>query len=395
MTGCVEKWTRGRFSTSSRLGCGTPSMGRLGRPPLEVLVSVIRTISFGFRTIHNTFYQSCRESVEYSTNPVRDIIGNEHLAVKLPAQTSNRSCARHAGLCYTSFMVVGVSRITLHLPGCHSLKDKRQVVKSIMSLQLEAMPQQSPPASAYILGVRVDRLSQQQGLDRIEQMIALRRASCKNLPYQQVITVNTEFVMEAQQNAQFRHVINSAALVIADGIGVVWATHFVDSPAPERITGTDTLVALARCCAERGYRLYLLGAAPGVAEQAALRLQALAPGLEVAVTYAGSPAVAEEDAIIERIRTADADVLCVAYGAPAQELWIYRNLSRLPVAVAMGGGGAYNFLSGRQRRAPAAVQRIGLEWLYRLYREPWRWQRMVAVARFTLLVLVSERKKHG
>src|SRR5579864_8338199 len=108
-------------------------MGRLGRPPLEVLVSVMGTISFAFRTILNTFYQSCLESVEYSTNPVRGIIGYKHLAVKLPAQTSSRSCVSHAGLCYTSFMVVGVSQITLHLPGCHSLKDKRQIVKSIIA----------------------------------------------------------------------------------------------------------------------------------------------------------------------------------------------------------------------------------------------------------------------
>src|SRR6266404_1805808 len=104
------------------------------------------------------------------------------------------------------------------------------------------MPQQSPPASAYILGVRVDRLSQQQAIDRIEQMIALRRASGNTLSCRQVITVNTEFVMEAQQNAEFRHVINSAALVIADGIGVVWATHYElsvdgdDLPARQSIT---------------------------------------------------------------------------------------------------------------------------------------------------------------
>ncbi len=256
------------------------------------------------------------------------------------------------------------------------------------------MPQQSPPASTYVLGVRVDRLSQRQALDHIEQMIAWRRASENSLSCQQVITVNTEFVMAAQQNGEFRQAINSAALVIADGIGVVWATHFVDSPAPERITGTDTLVELARCCAQKGYRLYLLGAAPGVAEQAGMYLQALAPGLEIAGTYAGSPAPAEEDAIIDRIRASHADVLCVAYGAPAQELWIRRNLSRLPVAVAMGVGGAFDFLSGRQRRAPRAMQRMGLEWLYRLYREPWRWQRMLAIPRFMLKVLLRGRQKH-
>jgi len=264
-----------------------------------------------------------------------------------------------------------------------------------MPLQLENMPQQSPPASAYVLGVRVDRLSQQQALDHIEQMIASCRASDNTLSCQQIVTVNTEFVMAAQQNIDFCQAINSAALVVADGIGVVWATYFVGFPVPERITGTDTLVALAKRCAEKGYRLYLLGAAPGVAEQTGLYLETLAPGLQIAGTYAGSPAPAEEDAIIERICMANTDVLCVAYGAPAQELWIHRNLSRLPAAVAMGVGGAYDFLSGRQRRAPRAIQRIGLEWLYRLYREPWRWQRMLAIPRFIFQVLLKGRKKHG
>ena len=256
------------------------------------------------------------------------------------------------------------------------------------------MPQQSLPASVYVLGVRVDRVSQLQVLDSIDQLITLRRASGNELPCRQIVTVNTEFVMAAQKNSEFRQTINSAAIAIADGIGVVWATRFVGFPTPERITGTDTLVALAKRCAEKGYRLYLLGAVPGVAEQAGESLQALAPGLQIAGTFAGSPAPAEEDAIIERIRAANADILCVAYGAPAQDLWIYRNLSRLPSAIAMGVGGAYDFLSGRQRRAPQSMQRMGLEWLYRLYREPWRWKRMLALPHFFIQVLLRGRKKH-
>ncbi len=263
-----------------------------------------------------------------------------------------------------------------------------------MTLQLDSMPQHSLPRSVYVLGVRVDRVSQLQALDIIDQLIALRRASGNTLPCQQVVTVNTEFVMAAQKNSEFRHAINSAALAIADGIGVVWATRFVGFPTPQRITGTDTLIALARCSAEKGYRLYLLGAAPGIAEQAGERLRALAPGLQIAGTYAGSPAPDEEDAIIERIHAANADILCVAYGAPAQDLWIYRNLSRLPVALAMGVGGAYDFLSGRQQRAPQSMQRLGLEWLYRLYREPWRWKRMLALPHFLIQVLLRGRKKH-
>jgi N-acetylglucosaminyldiphosphoundecaprenol N-acetyl-beta-D-mannosaminyltransferase len=269
-----------------------------------------------------------------------------------------------------------------------------------MSIQIE------PRRHATVLGVRVDSVTQSQALDIIEQMVAKRRAASQGVPgaqserdeasvfvCRQVVTVNTEFVMEAQRNGAFREAINSAALVIADGIGIVWATYLGKVPVPERITGTDTVMELAKRCARSGYRLYLLGASPGVAEQAASRLQAIAPGLEIAGTYAGSPAPGEEDVILARLDAAGADILCVAYGAPAQDLWIRRNLARLPVAVAMGVGGAFDFLSGRQRRAPLAIQRLGLEWLYRLYREPWRWRRMLAIPRFMMFVLLKRITK--
>ncbi len=260
--------------------------------------------------------------------------------------------------------------------------------------QLESMTQQCSPESVYVLGVRVDRLSQKQALDRIEQIITRRRAGGNVVPCQQVVTLNTEFVMAAQRNLAFRTAINEAALVLPDGIGVVWATHYLGQPVPERVTGTDTLVALAKRCAAAGYRIYLLGAAPGVAEVAGSYLREVAPGLEISGTYAGSPALHEEDAIIDRIKTARADVLCVAYGAPAQDLWIRRNLSRLPAAVAIGVGGAYDFLSGRQRRAPRIMQRTGLEWLYRLYRQPWRWRRMTAIPQFLVQLGLRGRKQN-
>lgn len=264
-----------------------------------------------------------------------------------------------------------------------------------MSTQLSITPRQHTPEPIYVLGVRVDRVSQAEALEQIMEMVARRRASENTLPCQQLITVNPEFVMAAQRDANFRRAINEAALVVADGVGVVWASRYLKAPVPERITGVDTLVTLARRCAEAGYRIYLLGAAPGVAEETATRLQNLAPGLQIAGTYAGSPAPAEEAEIIERVRAAEADVLCVAYGAPAQDLWIARNLARLPAALAVGVGGAYDFISGRQQRAPRLMQRLGLEWLYRLYREPWRWRRMLALPRFAIKVILKGRARHG
>ncbi|HEY7414557.1 MAG TPA: WecB/TagA/CpsF family glycosyltransferase [Ktedonobacteraceae bacterium] len=254
------------------------------------------------------------------------------------------------------------------------------------------MTQTSQPAeSVTILGIRVDRCSQRQALAYMQELIARKKAGQDSVACQQVVTVNVEFVMAAQQNVQFRDYINHAALVVPDSIGIVLAARFLGKPVPERVTGTDMMPELARLCARQGYRLYLLGAAPGVAEDAARRLQEIAPGLQIAGMYAGTPAPDEEDAIIERIRTAEADVLCVAYGAPTQDVWIGRNLSRLPVAAAMGVGGAFDFLSGRQVRAPRWMQKSGLEWLYRLYREPWRWRRMLALPRFAFQVLVKGR----
>ena len=267
--------------------------------------------------------------------------------------------------------------------------------KKNMSLsQINATSQRHSPEAAYVLGVRVDRLSQRQTLDSIEQIIAQWRASDRALSCRQIVTVNPEFVMEAQHNKDFRIAINAAALIVADGVGVVWARRYLGRPVPERVTGTDLLPELARRCAAAGYRLYLLGAAPGIAEAAGARLQELASGLVIAGTYAGSPAPNEEEEIIERVRAAHADVLCVAYGAPAQDLWIWRNLARLPVAVAIGVGGAYDFLSGRQQRAPVFLRKLGLEWLYRLYREPWRWRRMLALPRFAMRVILRGRKNH-
>lgn len=256
-------------------------------------------------------------------------------------------------------------------------------------VQILTDPQPGLPQPFYLLGVRVDRLTQSQVLDVVMNILERARSSDKQAICQQVVTVNPEFVMQAQHNSPFLHAINQAVLVVPDGIGIVLALRYLRHPTPERVAGVDTAVALAKRCALQNYRLYLLGAAPGVAEIAAARLQELAPGLQIAGTYAGSPAPDEEDELIERIRVAQADVLYVAYGAPAQDLWIARNLARLPVALAMGVGGTFDFLAGRQRRAPEAMQRMGLEWLYRLYREPWRWRRMLALPRFMMQVVLK------
>ena len=170
-------------------------------------------------------------------------------------------------------------------------------------------------------------------------------------------------------------------------MGLLWAGRLLGHPLRQRVTGSDGIWHIAELAARRGYRLFLLGAAPGVAEEAARRLCDQYPGLVVASTYAGSPAAEEESAIVERIRNARADILLVAYGHPRQEKWLARNLVRSGAAVGLGVGGAFDFVAGVAVRAPRWMRRLGLEWLYRLWREPWRWQRMLALPQFAALVL--------
>jgi N-acetylglucosaminyldiphosphoundecaprenol N-acetyl-beta-D-mannosaminyltransferase len=229
------------------------------------------------------------------------------------------------------------------------------------------------PERLNVLGVRADRIDMAGALARMETLIEQHRS--EGGPAHQVITLNTEFVWAARKHEAFRETINQAALVVADGMGIVWASRILHLPFPERVAGADLLPLLAQRCAARGFRLFLLGAAPGVAEQAARVLQQRFPGLQIAGTYAGSPAQAEAERILGRIRAARPDVLAVAYGAPRQDLWIRQHapeLGEAGVGVALGVGGSFDFIAGRVRRAPRWVQRAGLEWAFRVLCQPRR-----------------------
>ena len=242
--------------------------------------------------------------------------------------------------------------------------------------------------SLYVLGVRIDRFGANEVIERIESLIEAGG------PHH-VVTVNPEFVVMAQSNPEFKKILLAADLALPDGVGLLWAARFVGRPLQGRVTGVDTVDRLASLCACSGYRPFLLGGLAGVAEHTAAALQAKYPGLSIAGTYAGSPGLAEEETIVDRIRAAQPHILFVAYGAPQQDVWIYRNLPKLGDVVAMGVGGAFDFLSGRVKRAPAWMQNAGLEWLYRLMREPWRWRRMLRLPKFVWLVARSQRQLTG
>ncbi|MBI1806208.1 MAG: WecB/TagA/CpsF family glycosyltransferase [Ignavibacteria bacterium] len=235
-------------------------------------------------------------------------------------------------------------------------------------------------SSSKILGIRVHHVTLDETLSIIGTMVF---SGNRHL----VVPLNPELVMTAQNNSAFRDVVNNASLVLPDGVGIVLASWLMGDPLRERVTGIDTVRHLAVLAQRQGLRLFLLGAAPGVAERAALRLQELHPGLQIAGTYAGSPHPDEEREICRRIEEADPQILLVAYGAPRQEIWVARNLSKLKVPVAICVGGTFDFIAGVSPRAPRWLQVFGLEWPYRLIREPRRWRRMLALPLFAAAVV--------
>jgi len=234
-----------------------------------------------------------------------------------------------------------------------------------------------------ILGVAIDDVLMDEAIAAVARFIA------EGGPHQ-IVTVNPEFVMEARRNRAFRRVLAAADLATPDGFGIILAARWRGTPLRGRVTGIDLTERIAAEAARRGWSLFLLGAAPGVAERAAAALQRANPGLRIAGCYAGSPRPADEPPIRERIIAARPDVLLVAYGHPAQDLWIARNQPLLRVPVAIGVGGTFDELAGVVPRAPALMQRLGLKWLYRLIVQPWRWRRIMTAAPLFLWTVLRE-----
>ena len=248
------------------------------------------------------------------------------------------------------------------------------------------IPQPEPGSGRIeILGVPVDAVGREEALRRCERVLA-QGAAAQPL---QIVTVNPEMVMRARADSEFREVLLRAGLVLADGAGISWAAAWLGRPLPERLPGVDLLFELCSLCARRGWSVYLLGAAPGVAQEAAQRLQTEIPGLLVAGFGSGSPEDADETAA--EIRSRGARLVAVAFGAPQQELFLDRHLAATGCAVGIGVGGSFDYIAGRVRRAPVAMRSHGLEWLFRLLRQPWRLPRMLRAAPFFLLVMLQRR----
>jgi len=232
-----------------------------------------------------------------------------------------------------------------------------------------------------ILGVPVQNLTYAETFAIIEEMIGA------GMPHQ-LATVNPEFLVMARADAEFRRVLQQADLALADGAGLQLAAMLQGKRFVSRVAGSQLVYQLAPLAAEKGWRLFFLGAAPGVAEEAARRLRVQHPAIQIAVDPA-DPTPEGSAAALAHIQAVRPDILLVAYGAPKQDLWIARYKEEAGIPVMIGVGGTFDVIAGRSPRPPQWLHDIGLEWLYRLWKQPWRWRRQLRLPLFVLLVLAE------
>ncbi len=243
---------------------------------------------------------------------------------------------------------------------------------------------ESQARRAEVLGVEFDILTVDEAADRA---LALSQG-----PGGVVVTPNPEIVYLCRKDRQAREAVTRADLVLADGVGILYGAKILGRPLKNRVTGMDFSAALLSRLAQRGESVFLLGAKPGVAEAAGERLAAAHPGLKIAGTHDGY--FQEDGPVLTAIRESGAHVVFVCLGAPRQEKWMHDHRAQLPGVLMVGLGGALDVFSGQVRRAPEVFQRLGLEWLYRLMKEPRRIGRMMKLPLFLLLV-AGQRLRGG
>ncbi len=238
----------------------------------------------------------------------------------------------------------------------------------------------------HILNVPVDNVSLADAQNQIAEWLEAEQ-HCKI-----VVTPNTEIIMKAQKDPELLQIIQSADLVVPDGIGLIYASRILHKALQERVTGVDLMHQVLKYCHQHGKSIYIFGGKPGVAEKASENISKSFPNIRIAGTTHGYFDVSEEEGILDQINENSPDVLFVALGAPKQEKWIYKYRKRLQVKVAMGVGGSIDIWAGTAKRAPKIYQDLGLEWFYRLLKEPWRYKRMMALPHFMVKVLFSRKK---
>ena len=224
-----------------------------------------------------------------------------------------------------------------------------------------------------IFGIGFDSLDKDEAVKSALEIISQRRGGY-------MVTPNPEIVMESWKNPELKAAVTDADLVIPDGIGIIHAANILKTPLKERLPGIDVTASILECMARDKKSVFLLGAKPGIAEKAAEEMKKQFPGLVICGTQDG---YFKDDApIIERINEAAPDFLLVCLGAPKQELWMAQNAGKLNVGLMGGLGGTLDVFSGTVKRAPKIWQDLGLEWLYRCIKEPWRFKRAAKLPKF-------------
>jgi N-acetylglucosaminyldiphosphoundecaprenol N-acetyl-beta-D-mannosaminyltransferase len=231
-----------------------------------------------------------------------------------------------------------------------------------------------------VLGIPVDAVTMAEAVEKVGRFI---EEGGKHV----IFTPNAEIIMQAQRDPELKDILKNADMLTADGAGVVLASGMLGNRLPEKVSGVDLVQEIFRTFASKGLRCFLFGARPGVAEEAAVNIIKDNPGIVVAGCRNGYFSDEECDEIIAEINKSAPDLLLVALGAPKQEKWISKHLDKLDVKVCIGVGGTLDVLSGKVRLAPEFFRKSGLEWFYRLCREPRRAKRMLDLPRFMLRVI--------
>ena len=237
-----------------------------------------------------------------------------------------------------------------------------------------------------ILGVKVDAVTMAQAVERVEKLIAEKNSSI-------VATANAEMLLRATHDDELKNILNAASLVVPDGAGTVWAARHLGKHMPERVAGFDLVQELMKLAPVKGWKFFLFGSAPGIADKAKLKAEELYPGIKIVGTRNGYFTAADEPEIISQIKNSRADVLLAALGVPKQEKWLAKFRDELQIPVSIGVGGTFDVMAGVVKRAPLWMQRAKLAWLFRAMLQPSRAGRLVALPKFVLKV--HQQKVNG
>ena len=235
-----------------------------------------------------------------------------------------------------------------------------------------------------ILGVQVDSVTMSQAVAEVENLIAAKKNSI-------VATANAEMLLMSTHDAELKKILNSAALVVPDGAGTVWAAHHLGKKMPQRVAGYDLVQELMKIAPAKGIKFFLFGSAPGVAEKAKSKAEELYPGIKIVGVRNGYFKAEDEAEIISQIKNSAPDILLAALGVPKQEKWLAAHKEELNVPVSIGVGGTLDVMAGNVKRAPLWMQKAKLEWLFRAMLQPSRAGRLIALPKFVWKVHASKK----